>query len=130
MIVQPDDQPPLAAYFEGGGTLGFSANIETPLSSHTTMRIGGLMFPVDDGGPSWSALVSVNRLFGGDGRYVEIGAGVAVGHCWWDCDRHPTQFTPSIDIGYRLQNRTGFFRIGLATAPSRLIDQRWHPARQ
>src|SRR5215470_11570923 len=75
-IQRIDDPPRFAAYWEFGGNVTLSANLDVLILSHTSVRFGGFMFlPIDDPHVPWNGIVTINHLIGGHGHYLEIGAG-------------------------------------------------------
>jgi hypothetical protein len=115
-IQQVDDPPRRVMYWEAGGNAQYSANVDVLILSHTSVRAGGLVFiPIEDTHVPWSGIVMVNQLFGGHGHYLEVGVGTVAMHL--EAGRSANGSTAT--IGYRLQTRRSFARIGLTPAPPR-----------
>jgi hypothetical protein len=121
-----DDPPRVAAFWELGGPALFSANIDVMATDHTSVRAGGLaLFLTDDTDAPWSGLAMVNRLFGRDGHYLETGIGVVAMHRFTDV--RATAVGATAAIGYRVQTRKQFGRIGLSAPPPRPDGRRSRP---
>jgi hypothetical protein len=122
-----DDPPRLALFWELGGNTLFSGNVDYLVAEHTSVRAGGLAFPVtDDPKQPWAAVITVNQLFGDCGRYLEVGAGW-VGVHRFGFDQIATVWAPTATIGYRVQTRERFLRVSL-TAPAPRPNQPRHHA--
>ncbi len=127
-ITEIDDPPRVAFYWEAGGTAGFAPNIDVLVAPHTSIRAGGLLYPfTDDGNVPWTALASLNQLFGRSGHYVEAGIGFVAAHRWWDDTSHVTHDAWFAALGYRLQKKRSFMRVGLTTPPPREHPPAWRP---
>jgi hypothetical protein len=126
-IQQIDDPPRVAVFFETGGNAILSGSVDVLVAPHTSVRAGGFMWPFPDipAGP-WNGLVMVNQLFGGHGHYVEAGVGLVAIHGFdetWGIAVGPTA-----TIGYRIQTRRRFARIGLTPSAPRSDGRRRRPA--
>jgi hypothetical protein len=125
-IQRMDDPPRLALYWELGGNALFSGNVDYMVADHTSVRLGGLAFPVtDDPAQPWAAVFTVNHLFGNRGRYLEVGAGW-VGLHRYGFDANATASAPTATIGYRMQTRSQFVRVGLTAPAPRPNEPRHH----
>jgi len=127
-ITEIDDPPRLAFYWEAGGASGFTPNLDLLVAPHTSVRVGGLLYPfTDDGDAPWTALASVNQLFGQHGHYLEAGVGVVAAHRWLDDTSRATDSAPFAALGYRLQKKREFMRVGVTTPPPRDDRRSWRP---
>jgi hypothetical protein len=125
-VTAEEDIPRFAWYWEGGGNALFTGNLDVLVTERTSVRVGGLTFPVnDDPQLPWAAVVTVNRLFGDCGNFLEVGVGW-VGLHRWGFDENETVWAPTATIGYRRQTRTQFVRFGLTAPPPRPNEQRHH----
>jgi len=127
MQIQPMDDPPrVAVYWELGGNALFSLNVDYLVGDHTSVRLGGLALPLtDDPDQPWAVVFTVNHLFGDHGRYLEVGAGW-VGLHRWGFDANATASAPTATVGYRVQTRSQFVRIGLTAPAPRPNEPRHH----
>ena len=115
-IQRIDDPPRFAAYWEFGGNVTLSANLDVLILSHTSVRVGGFLFlPIDDPHVPRNGIVTINHLIGGHGHYLEIGAGGVATHLI------PDHYGagPTATIGYRIQTRDRFARVGVTMSPPR-----------
>ena len=125
-VTAVDDTPRFAFYWEGGGNALFTGNIDVLVTEHTSIRVGGLTFPVTDEPPlPWAAVFTINRLFGDDGHFLEVGTGW-VGLHRWGFDANETVWAPTATIGYRVQTRSRFLRVGLTAPAPRPHESRHH----
>jgi hypothetical protein len=126
-VTRIDDPPRIAAYWELGGSAVFSGNVDVLVADHTSLRAGGLLALMsDDPDIPWNALFTVNRLFGANGHYLEVGAGVVAMHRL-GFEGRGTAAGTTASIGFRLQTRHQFMRIAVSAAPPRLSGPRASP---
>jgi hypothetical protein len=121
-----DDTPRFAFYWEAGGNALFTGNFDVLVTERTSLRVGGLAVPVtDDPQVPWAAVITVNHLFGDCGHFLEVGTGW-VGLHRWGFDGNDTVWAPTATIGYRVQTRNQFMRIGLTAPAPRPHESRHH----
>jgi hypothetical protein len=125
-VRQIDDPPPVATYWEFGGNAFLTGNVDLVVK-HNSLRAGGLAWLLsDDPNIPWNAVLMVSRLFGTGGRYLETGVGVVAMHRF-GFDNDMTSVGPTATVGYRLQTRRRFARLGLTLAPPRPDGRRQRP---
>jgi hypothetical protein len=124
-IQRVDDPPRIAAYWEAGGNAWFSGNVDVLVAPHTSVRVGGLVWPTDGPDVPWNGLVMVSQLFGGHGHYLEAGVGVVAMHLFDGSSA--TTVGPTATVGYRIQTERRFARITLTPAPPRSDGGRRRP---
>ena len=126
VTAEEDTTPRFVWYWEGGGNALFTGNLDVLVTKRTSVRVGGLTFPVsDDPQLPWAAVFTVNRLFGDDGHFLEVGVGL-VGVHRWGFDANETVWAETATIGYRRQTRSQLLRVGLTAPPPRPNEPRHH----
>ena len=123
-VRQVDDPPPLASYPEFGldGLDGLATlNVELVVK-HTALRAGGFAWLVSaEPDIPWNAILMVSRLFGSKGRYFDAGVGGVAIH------DGVTRIKPTATVGYRIQTRRRFARVGATLSPPRPGGHRARP---
>jgi len=128
-ISQVDDPPRLAGYFEVGGASRVSLNMDALVRPELSVRVGGILpMASNENDPSWNAIVTVSRLFGSDGSYLETGLGIVWDHNFGSESDPATRAGATASIAYRRQTRHGIGRVGISTPPPRHSPfESWYP---
>ena len=126
------DPARLSRYVELGGNGIFTLNGEVRIADNVSLRLGGMFIPITDDMIPVSGVAMVNKLVGHDGRYLELGAGVAAfgerrpfGERS-SCERCLLR-GPTATIGYRREGHHMIHRVTFAPVFVHTKGLRWLP---
>ena len=118
----------LSEYVELGGNGIFTLNGEVQIAHNLSLRLGGMFIPITDDHLPVSGVAMVNKLVGRDGRYLEIGAGIAAfGQLSSSPCARCLLSGPTATIGYRREAHHMIHRVTFAPVFVHDKGRRWLP---
>jgi hypothetical protein len=115
-FAQPHDVQRGAVYAEmlGNGMLiCCTGNLDWMTSSHVSVRVGAGPELLSDEGGVWSRLLMLNYLFGRDGRYLEVGAGIVTTNTLLVLDTQKPRTGGTFSIAVREQRDGRSLRVAV-----------------